>query len=85
MSAIVDEADSDWDKVEIYEAGLSSEAPQIMHSITGGFTMTGPAGGMGGLSRMVPATSRTTFRIDFAGFARKVSGSYAESRKTLRH
>jgi Cytochrome bd terminal oxidase subunit I/[2Fe-2S] binding domain/Molybdopterin-binding domain of aldehyde dehydrogenase len=40
MSAIVDEADSDWDKVEIYEAGLSSEAPYIMHSITGGFTMT---------------------------------------------
>jgi CO/xanthine dehydrogenase Mo-binding subunit len=26
MSTIVDEADSDWDKVEIYEAGLSSEA-----------------------------------------------------------
>jgi len=39
MSAIVDEADSDWDKVEIYEAGLSSEAPYISHSITGGFTM----------------------------------------------
>ena len=39
MSAIVDEADSDWDKVEIYEAGLSSEAPYIAHSITGGFTM----------------------------------------------
>ena len=39
MSAIVDEADSDWDKVEIYEAGLTSEAPYISHSITGGFTM----------------------------------------------
>jgi isoquinoline 1-oxidoreductase beta subunit len=39
MSAIGDEADSDWDKVEIYEAGLSSEAPYIAHSITGGFTM----------------------------------------------
>jgi len=39
MSAIVDEADADWDKVEIYEAGLSSEAPYISHSITGGFTM----------------------------------------------
>jgi isoquinoline 1-oxidoreductase subunit beta len=40
MSAIVDEADSDWGKVEIYEAGLSSETPYISHSITGGFTMT---------------------------------------------
>jgi len=39
MSAIVDEADADWDKVEVYEAGLSSEAPYISHSITGGFTM----------------------------------------------
>jgi len=39
MSAIVDEADSDWDKVEVYEAGLTSEAPYIAHSITGGFTM----------------------------------------------
>src|SRR5262249_54946480 len=39
ISVIVDEADSDWDKVEVYEAGLSSEAPYIAHSITGGFTM----------------------------------------------
>src|SRR5262249_32709039 len=37
ISVIVDEADSDWDKVEIYEAGLSSEAPYISHSLTGGF------------------------------------------------
>src|SRR5262249_30538319 len=32
VSVIVDEADSDWDNVEIYEAGLSSEAPYISHS-----------------------------------------------------
>jgi len=37
VSVLVDEADSDWDKVEIYEAGLSSEAPYISHSLTGGF------------------------------------------------
>jgi hypothetical protein len=31
MSAMVDEADSDWDKVEVHEAGLTSEAPYIAH------------------------------------------------------
>jgi hypothetical protein len=44
-----------------------------------------PAGGMGGLSRIVPATSRMTFRIDFVELVRKVSGSYAGSRETFRH
>src|SRR5262249_10785017 len=36
---MVDEADSDWDNVQIYMAPLASETPYAMHSITGGLTM----------------------------------------------
>ncbi|HEY7066655.1 MAG TPA: molybdopterin cofactor-binding domain-containing protein [Chloroflexota bacterium] len=39
MAVMVDEADSDWDNVQIYMAPLASETPYLMHSITGGFTM----------------------------------------------
>jgi isoquinoline 1-oxidoreductase beta subunit len=60
MATIVDEADSDWEKVEIFTAPLTSDTPYLMHSITGGFTMTddfGLLGHAGATVRMMMKTA----------------------------